>query len=191
MKMVYYVQSGVLATEKTDPCAITIKFKAPLDDSSDENAGKEINYEEFRVADELKLLKAGEFERYAYIQCLKICYYVQKVRRKEILQMSAEFVRDDYDNVWFVYANKIQYRKIADLVNMAGVVPDAEEEKQAMAFQQAQTDLFTRELQEYQDAIEAQRDNQVMNQMRDYMAEYYSEMKKDMGIDANYGEDED
>ena len=30
-----------------------------------------------------------------------------------------------------------------------------------------------------------------MNQMRDYMAEYYSEMKKDMGIDANYGEDED
>ena len=48
--------------------------------------------------------------------------------------MSAEFVRDDYDNVWFVFANKIQYRKIPDLVNIAGVVPDAEEEKQALAF---------------------------------------------------------
>ena len=105
--------------------------------------------------------------------------------------MSAEFVRDDYDNVWFVYANKIQYRKMVDLVNMSGAIADPEEEKQALAFQAAQTDLFTRELQEYQDAIEAQKDNQVMNQMRDYMAEYYSEMKKDMGIDANYGEDED
>ena len=75
-KLVYYVQSGVLATEKTDPCAITIKFKAPLDDSSDDDHRKEINYEEFRVADELKLLKTGEFERYAHIQCLKICHYV-------------------------------------------------------------------------------------------------------------------
>ena len=48
--------------------------------------------------------------------------------------MSAEFVRDDYDNVWFVYANKIQYRKMRDLVNIAGVVPDPEEEKQALVF---------------------------------------------------------
>ena len=74
--MVYFVQSGVLATEKTDPCAITVKFKAPLDDSSDENASKEINYEEFKVVDELKLLKTADFERYAYIQCLKMAYYV-------------------------------------------------------------------------------------------------------------------
>lgn len=30
-----------------------------------------------------------------------------------------------------------------------------------------------------------------MNKMREFMAGYYDEMKKDMGIDANYGEDED
>ena len=30
-----------------------------------------------------------------------------------------------------------------------------------------------------------------MNKMRDFMSEYYDEMKKDMGIDDNYGEDED
>ena len=36
--------------------------------------------------------------------------------------MTAEFVRDDYDNVWFVYASKIQYRKCKDPVNIAGNV---------------------------------------------------------------------
>ena len=32
---------------------------------------------------------------------------MQKVRHIEILQMQAEFLRDDCDNVWFVYASKI------------------------------------------------------------------------------------
>ena len=30
-----------------------------------------------------------------------------------------------------------------------------------------------------------------MNKMRDYMSTYYDEMKKEMGIDENQGEDED
>ena len=46
-------------------------------------------------------------------------------------------------------------------------------------------------MKDYQEAIEAQRENYVMNKMREFMAGYYDEMKKDMGIDANYGEDED
>ena len=48
--------------------------------------------------------------------------------------MSCEFIRDDCDNIWFVYANKIQYRKMNDLVNVIGAAPDPEEEKQAIAF---------------------------------------------------------
>ena len=60
-----------------------------------------------------------------------------------------------------------------------------------MQFQNAQTDLFTRELKDYQDAIEAERDNYVMHKMRDYMSQFYSEMKLEMGMDDNYGEDED
>ena len=109
-----------------------MRFKAPLDDSSDENAMREINYEEFRLADELKLLKTGEFDRYSYIQCLKIAYYLQKVRQIEILQMSAEFVRDDYDNVWFTYANKIQYRRCKNLNKIQGFANEAEAEQQAI-----------------------------------------------------------
>ena len=66
---------------------ITIKFKAPIDTSSDENAAKEINYENvrfdpdrkpafpldrdnrlfFKVEDEYKLLKESQFEKYCYI----------------------------------------------------------------------------------------------------------------------------
>ena len=30
-----------------------------------------------------------------------------------------------------------------------------------------------------------------MHKMRNFMSEYYDEMKKEMGIDENYGEDED
>lgn len=30
-----------------------------------------------------------------------------------------------------------------------------------------------------------------MNKMRDFMSVYYDDMKKEMGIDENYGEDED
>ena len=41
------------------------------------------------------------------MQCLKMGFFLQKVRQIELLQMSAEFVKDDCDNVWFVYANKI------------------------------------------------------------------------------------
>ena len=36
---------------------------------------------------------------------------MQKVREQEILQMQAEFIRDECDNIWFVYASKIHYRK--------------------------------------------------------------------------------
>lgn len=56
---------------------------------------------------ELELLQTGQFEKYAYNQVLKICYYLQKVRNREVLQMTAEFVRDLEDNVWFVHANQI------------------------------------------------------------------------------------
>lgn len=86
----------------------------------DDDYKREINYEGFRNVDELKLLKSGQFERYTYLQCLKICYYMQKVRNKEILQMMAEFVRDDTDNIWFVHANRIQYRPCQNILKIPG-----------------------------------------------------------------------
>ena len=134
---------------------MTLNFKAPLDESSDEDALKQINYQEFRIKDELKLLKTRKFEEYGYVQCLKICHYLQQMRQIEILQMQAEFIRDDCDNVWFSYARKIQYRRCANPNAVPGFSNEEEAERQAKQFQKAQTDLFTRELQDYQEAIEA------------------------------------
>mmetsp|Transcript_19090 Transcript_19090/g.25859 ORF Transcript_19090/g.25859 Transcript_19090/m.25859 type:complete len:103 (-) Transcript_19090:1220-1528(-) len=102
----------------------------------------------------MALLRQGQFERYAYMQCLKMCYYLQKVRQIEVLKMQAEFVRDDCNNVWFTYANRISYRRIyKNYVEGFSGIEDAE--RQGIKFQHQQTDLFTRELQDYQDAIES------------------------------------
>lgn len=95
------------AKQDTENHCITVKFRAPLDDSSEEEAKREINYEAFRGVKELELLQSGQFDKYAYMQVLKICYYMQKVRNREVLQMTAEFVRDNEDNIWFVHANQI------------------------------------------------------------------------------------
>ena len=40
-----------------------------------------------------------------------MCDYLKKKRGIEIISMSAEFLKDDMKNVWFSYANKIQYRR--------------------------------------------------------------------------------
>ena len=64
------------ASEKTRPYNITIKFKAPLDETDDETAAREICYEQFRLENEQTLLRSGQFERYAWMQCLKMCYYL-------------------------------------------------------------------------------------------------------------------
>ena len=61
----YYIQTGVLASEKTDNTYITIKFRAPINTASDEEALMEINYEGFKNENEYKLLKDCNFERYS------------------------------------------------------------------------------------------------------------------------------
>ena len=43
--------------------------------------------------------------------------------------MSAEFVRDDWDNVWFVFANKIQYRWCRNYEKIPGFASEAEAEQ--------------------------------------------------------------
>ena len=105
--------------------------------------------------------------------------------------MSAEFVRDDKDNVWFVFANKIQYRHYKIPVCPTASFRDPEQEKKAQLHQNAQTDLFTRELNDYQEAIESQRESYVMKKMKDFMADYFVEMKKEVGFEGPIGENID
>ena len=87
-----------------------MNFKAPLDDTNIQTSLEEIKYNWRDQGDELTLLQNGEFKKYAYQQCLKICHYLKKVRNKEILQMHAEFLKDEMGNVWLSYVCNIKYR---------------------------------------------------------------------------------
>ena len=67
--------------------SIVVHFKAPMDDSSPEEASKLICYDIDVFADDLDLLKQKRFTEYAEKQCYKISLFMQKVRSMEILQM--------------------------------------------------------------------------------------------------------
>ena len=55
-------------------------------------------------------LASEEWDTFAYKQCCKLAYYVAKVYHVEILQMKAEFLRDENGNVWFFFAHNVQMR---------------------------------------------------------------------------------
>jgi hypothetical protein len=90
-----------------------IKFLAPLIDTNAESAKQEIFYNYKDMPDDLQLLEAKRYEDYCRKQCLKICYYVKQTKKLEILQMHAEFLQDDCDNIWFTYARSIHFRRMA------------------------------------------------------------------------------
>lgn len=61
----------------------------------------QINYN-FRSCDEdINLIKSGDDFGYCYKQCLKMCYYIQKMHKVEILKMKCEFAKDDHGTIWF------------------------------------------------------------------------------------------
>jgi len=65
------------------------------------------------MPDDIHLLKSGtkqDDEHFALKQCYKLAHYIQKVYHYEILQMKAEFLKDDNGNIWFFYASNIQGR---------------------------------------------------------------------------------
>ena len=48
--------------------------------------------------------------------------------------MTAEFVRDDCDNVWFVYAHKIQYRRYTPRPQAQPITLDEQVQLEALDF---------------------------------------------------------
>lgn len=147
-KIIYYLQTGVLATEKTKPYNITVKFLAPFVTDPDDDEKLIIDYSQAEDdVNELELLQNGEFQRFAEIQTMKMAHYLQQVRQIEILKMQAEYVRDDCDNIWFIYANKIVYQRCEKTQLDDGDL--AQEELEAEQLMQQQTEMFMRELQEY------------------------------------------
>jgi len=107
---------------KTIGKVIYIQFYAPIDcdEKADpterkRQAAKEIDYQRHykTMPDDVKLLKGGtkkDDEHFALKQCYKMAHYMQKVYQYEILQMKAEFLKDENGNIWFYYATNIQGR---------------------------------------------------------------------------------
>ncbi len=63
---------------------------------------------------------------------------------------------------------------------------------EAEQLQKEQTELFMRELKEYEDAtVKNQPDTHTTRQMRGFMDEYYNDLKANMGINDKFGEDEE
>ena len=61
----------------------------------EQNPDAEIRYDYYKdMPKDEELLLVGNDAAYVEKQCLKMCYYIQKVCGHEILQMKAEFFKD-------------------------------------------------------------------------------------------------
>jgi hypothetical protein len=76
----------------------------------DEQGKAEYSYFK-EMPEDLSLLEQAKFQLYAEKQTLKICHYLQHVRRIEVLKMRVEFFRDQNDNVWLSNCSGIHVRK--------------------------------------------------------------------------------
>ena len=130
-----------------------------------------------------KLLLDGDDQSFALKQCLKMAYYVSKVRGYEILMMKAEFFKDENGFIWFFYAHDIFVRKNLNRQMMSS--EDAK--KEARKIQQNKEKLrmqMISELQAYESQQKATKNNST-NKMMAIMNNYYTQMKSEVGIDKN------
>ena len=86
-----------------------VNWFSPINLTSPE---REIDFEYQHLPNDLTLLTQEKYSDYMHKQLLKICHYLQKVRHIEILQMQAEFLRDENNNVWLSYIKDVHYRKV-------------------------------------------------------------------------------
>jgi hypothetical protein len=63
---------------------------------------------------EIELLTDENYKAFAERQCLKIGYYLQKIRKIDLLQMSTEFLVDENGNMWLSSIDDIHVLKSGD-----------------------------------------------------------------------------
>ena len=87
---------------------IDVYFEAPIDA---ENPNNTMVYDYKQCGDE-EILRFTDHRAYCRKQCLKICYYVQKVYCFDILRMKCEFLRDDNGKIWLFFVKDIWAREV-------------------------------------------------------------------------------
>lgn len=134
-------------------------------------------------------------------QCYKICNYLQKVRQIEILQMKAEFLRDENQNIWLHYVRNIKIRRIEQKWNLHNITSSESEPNAVQQLENQQKAVLLGELQDFQeqsDALQKQATKErrapkdrASVRMLNVLDEYYGEMKDAVGIDPHFCVDED
>ena len=90
-----YIQTALKVPKFGIGKPIYVDFFAPLNETNDKTAAEEIKFDFKSMPEELELLEQGRVMDFCRKQILKMCYYLQRVRSIEVLQMKAEFLQDE------------------------------------------------------------------------------------------------
>ena len=103
-----YVQTCIKSRFGMGTRPITIQFYAPMPSiPTKPGAYAGIKYDFRAMGEEIAMIRAGDDYGYCIKQCLKMCYFAQKMHNVEILKMRCEFAKDDHGTIWFLYASQI------------------------------------------------------------------------------------
>ena len=91
---------------------VYVHYKAPLATMADTDAI--IDYKLHEYSSDYSLLSMKDeqagYEEYALKQCAKIATHIQRVHGVEVLQMRAEFLKDENGALWFYYCRDLHVR---------------------------------------------------------------------------------
>ena len=113
---VYYIQTALKMPQFSIGKPVYVDFFAPMNEKNEQTAAEEIKYDFKSYPEDLELLEQGRVQDFCRKQILKMCYYMQRVRSIEVLQMKAEFLVDESGSVWFSFAKDIHYRELKDRI---------------------------------------------------------------------------
>ena len=109
--------------------------------------------------------------------------YISRVRGYEILQMKAEFFKDENDWMWFFYAKEIYMRKCKTNKGLSNVDAKKKAEKIKEDKARAKKQLIE-ELEEFNNPKGPK--NTAIANMLNHMNSYYEELKVKEGIDDEF-----
>jgi hypothetical protein len=106
---------------------IFVHFLAPVNTKIPDSV---IDYSHDHFPSDQKLAHSEDDYHYALKQCFILAKYLQKYRGMEILQMKAEFFKDENGFIWLFYIKNIHMRKSLHIEGLlAGTLTAADVKK--------------------------------------------------------------
>ena len=135
------------------------------------------------------MIDRGLYPELAYRLCLKMCDYLQKTKKIEILQMKAEFLRDVNNTVWFVYAKDIHIRPVKEKdysKDIFHTVKVTEEKLRKVKLREK--DVLEEEMRSFQQQLEASKSSAERpdhkSTLYEQMASHYAQLRHTYEVDS-------